>query len=228
MHPPGGRRVGWIGGRGSLSVAGAASGREGLGGRVEQWAEIRRMHFVGGVSIKEIARRTGRDRNTVRRALRADEPPSYRRRPTGSKLDGFRDETHRLLDEDAKIPGVRVRELVEALGYVGSKTILDDYLREVRRLFAPPPRVFQRTVYRPGAVCQFDLWEPSGHVPVGAAERRRGWVVVACLGYSRVGAGALVFSKETPDLLWGIARCLWSLGGLSARLLWDRQSGLRP
>ena len=37
---------------------------------VEQWAEMRRMHFVGGLSIKEIARRTGRDRNTVRRALR--------------------------------------------------------------------------------------------------------------------------------------------------------------
>ena len=50
-------------------------------------------------------------------------------------------------------------------------------------------------------------------VPVGAVEQRRGWVVVACLGYSRAGAGALIFSKETPDLLWGIARCLWSLGG---------------
>ncbi len=42
---------------------------------VEQWAEIRRMHFVSGVSIKEIARRTGRDRNTVRRALRAEQAP---------------------------------------------------------------------------------------------------------------------------------------------------------
>jgi hypothetical protein len=30
---------------------------------VEQWAEIRRMHFVLGVSIKAIARRRGRDRN---------------------------------------------------------------------------------------------------------------------------------------------------------------------
>jgi predicted transcriptional regulator len=43
-------------------------GQEEVGGRVEQWAEIRRMHFVSALSIKEIARRTGRDRNTVRRA----------------------------------------------------------------------------------------------------------------------------------------------------------------
>jgi hypothetical protein len=36
------------------------------------------------------------------------------------------------------------------LGYAGSKTILHDYLREVRPVFAPRPRTFQRTVYRPG------------------------------------------------------------------------------
>ncbi len=50
--------------------------------------------------------------------------------------------------------------------------------------------------------------------------------MVACLGYSRAGAGALIFSKETPDLLWGIARCLWQLGGLPGTLVWDRQAGL--
>jgi lambda repressor-like predicted transcriptional regulator len=38
---------------------------------VERWAELRRGHFVRGVSIKELARRVGVDRNTVRRALRA-------------------------------------------------------------------------------------------------------------------------------------------------------------
>jgi hypothetical protein len=61
--------------------------------------------------------------------------------------------------------------------------------------------------WRPGEVCQFDLWEPSAPVAVGHLEQRRGWVVVACLGYSRAGAGALIFSKQTPDLLWGITRC---------------------
>ena len=172
---------------------------------VEQWAEIRRMHFVCGLSIKEIVRRTGRDRNTVRRALRSNEPPRYERRPGPSKLDPFKDEIHRLLKVDPKLPGQRIRELIEPLGYVGSKTILDDYLREVRPLFAPPPRTFQRTAYRPGEVCQFDLWEPSAPIAVGHLEQRRGWVVVACLGYSRAGVGALIFSKETPDLLWGVA-----------------------
>ncbi|MCA1698897.1 MAG: IS21 family transposase, partial [Actinobacteria bacterium] len=52
------------------------------------------------------------------------------------------------------------------------------------------------------------------------------WVVVACMGYSRAGAGALIFSKETPELLFGIRRCLWALGALPETLVWDRQSGL--
>ena len=193
---------------------------------VEQWAELRREHFVRGVSIKELARRHGIDRNTVRRALRSDAPPSYERRSAPSKLDPFKDEVHRLLGEDSKLSGVRIRELIAPLGFDGGKSIVDDYLREVRPLFAPAPRSFQRTVYRPGEVCQFDVWQPREEVPVGHGQTRPGWVVVACLGYSRAGAGALIFSRQTPDLLSGIRRCLWSLGGLPETLVWDRQAGI--
>jgi hypothetical protein len=75
---------------------------------VEHWAEIRRMHFVEGFSIKGIARRTGRDR----------------------------------------------------------KTILDDYLRELRPILCPK-RTYQRTTYRPGELAQFDLVEPRREIPVG-------------------------------------------------------------
>ena len=192
---------------------------------VERWAELRREHFVGGVSIKELARRHGIDRNTVRRALRSDAPPVYRRASV-SKLDPFKDEIHRLLKADPKLPGQRIRELLVPLGYAGGKTIVDDYLREVRPLFSPPPRTFQRTVYRPGEICQFDLWEPRAEIPVGYGQTRQGYVVVACLGYSRAGAGALIFTKQTPDLLAGIRRCLWSLGALPQTLVWDRQAGI--
>jgi transposase len=193
---------------------------------VERWAELRREHFVRRVSIKELARRTGLSRNTVRAALRSAEQPVYRRVASPSLLDPFKDEIHRLLGDDARLTGVRVRELIEPLGFAGGKTIVDDCLREIRPLFLPPPRTFQRTVYRPGEICQFDLWEPSAEIPVGHGQTRRGWVVVACLGYSRAGAGALIFSKQTPDLLWGIGRCLWSLGALPQVLVWDRQAGL--
>jgi len=64
---------------------------------VEQWAELRREHFVRGVSIKELARRSGLSRNTVRGTLRSQRPPSYRRTQAGSKLDPFKEEIHRML-----------------------------------------------------------------------------------------------------------------------------------
>src|SRR5919201_6234953 len=184
------------------------------------------MQFVVGLSIKEIERRTGRDRNTVRKALRSAEPPRYRRPPRPSKLDPFRDQIHRLLHDDPRLPGKRLRELLEEQGYAGSKTILDDYLREVRPLFLPRPRTFQRSSYRPGALCQFELWEPSREIPVGSGQTRRGSVVIACLPYSRAGAGTLVFSKQAPDLLYGIGRCLVRLGALPGTLVWDREGAL--
>ena len=193
---------------------------------VEQWAELRREHFVAGKSIKRLVRETGLSKNTIRRALRSETPPSYQRASRAGILEAFKPEIHRLLREDPKLTGVRVRELLEPLGCTAGKTVVDDYLREVRPLFLPPPRTFGRGVWRPGEICQFDVWQPREEIPVGHDQTRPGWVVIACLGYSRAGAGVLVFSKQTGDLLAGIAGCLERLGALPKTLLWDRQAGL--
>ena len=88
---------------------------------VELWAELRRQHFVREVPIKELVRRTGLARNTIKRALRSSEPPAYRRVPAASKLDPFKEEIHRLLRDDPKLTGVRVRELIEPLGFDGGR-----------------------------------------------------------------------------------------------------------
>ena len=102
---------------------------------VERWAELRREHFVRGVPIKELVRRTGLSRNTVRAALRSDEPPVFRVPERPSKLDPFKDEIHRLLKDDPRLSGVRVREEIQPLGFDGGKSIVDDYLREIRPIF---------------------------------------------------------------------------------------------
>ena len=58
---------------------------------MQQWADIRWLYRVEGVSIREISRRTGLHRRTIRRALAAPEPPTYEREPAGSKVDPFKD-----------------------------------------------------------------------------------------------------------------------------------------
>lgn len=192
---------------------------------VEQWAEIRRMHRVERLSVREISRRTGLHRKTIGRALSAEVPPRYVRAPAGSKLDPFRDWIVEQLRADPTIQSLRLREMASELGYEGGKTIFDDYVREVRPRFLVK-RTFQRTIYRPGELVQCDLWEPSSVIVVGHGQTRRGWVVTAELCWSRVLAGALVFSKEAPDILWGVGRCLQRLGALPEKLVWDREGAI--
>jgi transposase len=194
---------------------------------VEQWAEIRRMANVERRSQREIHRRTGIHRDTIRRALESSEPPSYGPRPRRpSKLDPFLPKIEELLDDEPRLSGVRILEEITELGYDGGKTILDDLLRELRPRYLPPPRSFQRTVYRPGELAQFDLCEPRREIPVGWDQTRRGWVVTCELPYSRAFAGALVFSKEWEDIAWGMNRCLKRLGALPEKLVWDREGAI--
>ena len=192
---------------------------------VEQWAEIRRMYRVERLSIREISRRTGVHRRTVRRALASDEPPRYRRGSTLSKLDSFKPWIEEQLQADPRIPSQRLRELAVELGYEGGKTIFDDHVRDVRPRYLPQ-RTFQRTIYRPGELVQCDLWEPREPIPVGHGQVRRGWVVTAELCWSRVIAGSLIFSKAAPDILWGLGRCLTGIGALPEKLVWDREAAM--
>ena len=115
---------------------------------VEQWAEIRRMHGVERLSIREIGWRTGLHRKTIRRILGSDAPPRYGRPPAGSKLDPFRDWICEQLRVDPRIPSQRLRELAQELGYGGGKTIFDDYVREVSHAFWSGVRSSARCIGR--------------------------------------------------------------------------------
>lgn len=192
---------------------------------VEQWAEVRRMMRVDGLSAREISRRTGLARDTVSRLLAAETPPAYSRAPAGSILDPFKDWICEQLDDDASTTSQRLRELAEEIGYQGSKTIFDDYVREVRPRFVAR-RTYQRTIYRPAELIQCDLWEPREPVPVGWGQARRGYVVTSQSCWSRAFAGTLVFSKEAPDILAGLARNLQRLGARAEKLVWDRESAI--
>jgi hypothetical protein len=51
--------------------------------------------------------------------------------------------------------------------------------------------------------------------------------VVTCeVCWSRAIAGILVFSKEAPDILFGLARNLTGLGVLPEKLVWDREAAI--
>lgn len=192
---------------------------------VEIWAEVRRMRRAEGLSARKISERTGLARDTVAKLLAADVPPRYSRAPAPSILDPFKDWICEQLKSDATVPSQRLREDAEELGYRGGRSIFDAYVREVRPRFLEA-RTFQRTVYLPGELVQCDLWEPKEFVPVGWGQTRRGWVVTTQSCWSRAFSGTLVFSKEAPDILYGLARNLQRLGVRPRKLVWDRESAI--
>jgi transposase-like protein len=65
----------------------------------EVWAKVRRLH-EDGVPIKRIARDEGLAPNTVRRLVRAVEPPRYRRPARGSLVEPFEARIVRMLREE--------------------------------------------------------------------------------------------------------------------------------
>jgi hypothetical protein len=66
---------------------------------LEDWAEIRRLHRAELVPIKEIARRLGVARNTVRAALASGAPPKSERAAKGSIVDVVEPRIRALLRE---------------------------------------------------------------------------------------------------------------------------------
>ena len=181
---------------------------------MEQWAELRREHFVAGTSIKELARSTGLSHNTIRRALRSETPPSYQQTPRPACSIRSRG---RSTGCSSRIPSCRVCVFVSCLSRWAARSARRSSTTICARCVRCSLRRggrFNGTVYRPGELCQFDVWEPRNEVPVGHGQTRRGWAVIACLGYSRAGAGVLTFGKETEDLLAGVAGCLERSGGL--------------
>jgi transposase len=149
--------------------------------KVEDWAEIRRLHRAEGVPIKEIARRLGVARNTVRAALSSDRPPKYQRAPRGSIVDPYEPQIRALLAEWPRMPGPVIAERIR---WPHSMPPLRKRLAVIRPEYVGIDPV-DRVSYEPGQVAQCDLWFPETKVTVSAGQERVLPVLVMTLAFSR-------------------------------------------
>ena len=103
--------------------------------------KIRRMHFRDGKSVREIVRRTGLSRNTVRTWLRApaQKEPRYRRTAQAGKLTPFQAVLVQALKADALRPkkerrtGLALYREIQAAGYSGGYSRVTDFIRAWRQ-----------------------------------------------------------------------------------------------
>ena len=102
---------------------------------VEDWAEIRRLHRAERMPIKVIARVLGCSKNTVKKALVADQPPTYRRHSRGSVVDPMEPRIRELLQAMRRVP--RWSLDFEALDCDGDAAVVVAD-QEIARLQGPP------------------------------------------------------------------------------------------
>ena len=126
-----------------------------------------------GLSISEIARRTGLDRKTVRKYLqRGLAAPAYGPR----RLAPYEAYLRERVEACAGLSGRRLYREIGGLGYRGGYTTVTDYLRRIRPALRPP---FERRLETappppgPGGCCRVPgrVYRPARHAPPGVAVR---------------------------------------------------------
>jgi transposase len=182
-----------------------------------EWAQVRAL-VADGLSQREIARRLGVSRNTVRRLVEASEPPRYSRAPAGSMLDPLEGVLRRLLADWPEIRAPRVTEILrEDYGYSGSVDLVRKRLAVLRPRAVRPA---QRTGYRPGQVLQLD-WGEMPTRPKLAGRERRVYALVATLPYSGAQTAHFSFDLTAESFLEGHVRIFDWLGGVVRECVYD-------
>jgi transposase len=189
---------------------------------VENWAEIRRLHRAERVPIKEIARRLGVARNTVRAALASDRPPAYQRSPRGSLIDPYEPRIRALLKDWPTMPAP---EIATRIGWSYSEGPLKKLLARIRPQYKGIDPV-DRVTYQPGDLTQCDLWFPEPRIPVGKGQLRMLPVLVMTIAFSRFMAATMIPSRQAGDILSGMWTLIGQVGRVSRTLLWDRESAI--
>lgn len=180
----------------------------------EDVMEIRILHRQG-LSVREIARRTGHSRNTVKRYLQSDDVPRYTPRPpVAGKLtvhEAWLAERVRSALPQRISAVVLLRELRER-GYAGGTTILREHLARLRPAVVPEP------------VVRFET-EPGRQMQVDWAVMRRGGdplsVFVAVLGHSRAAYVEFVTDERLESLLACHEAAFAFFGGTPSKALYD-------
>jgi transposase len=192
---------------------------------VEDWAEIRRLHRAERMSIKGIARVMGCSKNTVKTALAADQPPTYRRQSRGSVVDVVEPRIRELLQACPTMPATVIAERIE---WRYSIRTLSARVAELRPVYLPPDPA-SRTIYLAGEIAQCDFWFPPIRLPVGFGQFRTATrlpVLTMITGYARWVLAMLLPSRRAEDLYAGWWRLLQQLGTVPRVLVWDGETAV--
>jgi len=186
---------------------------------VNEKEQIRRAHYIQGMSIRQIQRELGYHRSTIRKALEGGEVSVYRQlapRPS-PVLEAVKAVIDHWLQEDRHKPpkqrhtAKRIHErLVQEYGFAGAESTVRRYVGQRRK--GMRTQVFVPLEYEPGQIAQVDFGE--------AQVILAGELVTAQLFCLRLGYSKLPFvtapAHASPGSLPGRARAGLHLPGRCA------------
>ena len=175
---------------------------------------IRYLRLQENISISEIARRVKVDRKTVRRVLCALKKKDPKQRE--SKLDEYKEKISRLLEEKPYISNVLIFEAIKKNGYRGGRSILGDYLLQLR---SKSKEAFNHLESLPGAQAQVD-WAYCGSISCGAHQRRL-YLFCMVLSYSRYMYITFTTSMDSDIFMACHIKAFRYFGGVPKSLLYD-------
>ncbi len=191
-------------------------------------AKIRRMYFREKVPLREIARRTGLSRNTVRNWLRQTDAvePKYPKRVSPSVVDEWAAQLTGWLRADSHRPKRDRRtarfmfEAIRGEGYAGSYGRVSAFVRRWHEEQAEAPRrkAYVPLAFEPGEAFQFD-WSCE-YAFIGGLRRR---LEVAHVKLNASRAFWLVaYPTQSHEMLFDAhARAFAAFGGVPRRGIYD-------
>jgi transposase len=197
---------------------------------MELLSVIRRWRFRQHYSIREIARRTGLSRNTVRKYLRTDSvEPKFNTPDRPSRLDPFADKLSHMLRQEAGKSRKQKRTVKQlhadlvALGYDGSYNRVAAFARDWkaarhREQQTAGRGAFVPLAFRPGEAFQFD-WSEDWAIIAG--ERTKLQVAHVKFAYSRAFV-LRAYPQQTHEMLFDAHNHAFRvLGGVPRRGIYD-------
>jgi len=189
---------------------------------LKEWIVILELHRQG-LSISDIARRTGKDRKTVRKYIEGGvvSPPAYKSRPRRvSPLEPFKAFVRQRLLEWPELTGRRVMREIQALGYLGGYTTVKCFVRQVR---PPATSGFEVRFETPaGHQAQVDFAEFKVSFASEPGISRRVWLFAMVLGHSRYLWAQFVAHQDLATVLRCHMEAFEHFGGVPREILYDR------
>lgn len=191
---------------------------------IENYMDIKSLHQQG-LSIREISRRTGWSRQTVRAALLDKVPKPFQKPPKPSKLDSYKDYVRQRY-ENCALSVVRLLEEIRPMGYQGSRVTVQRFIQSLQPMWKLRPQLTVRFETPPGHQAQAD-WASCGKFTDPQGREISVSVFVMVLSYSRMLFIHFTDSMKIEQLIRCHQLAFEFFGGWTAQILYDNMKQVR-